>query len=152
MTEIDLHDSDCATHNEPAYPNGPCDCSLLTTTERDAAHGGYDDAKRRNETKMTNPDELERAVEALGRGLVGVLGSAWVPGLGQCSYDDLRLILSANREMQESLRPFAALADMVGESWTDETPAFVGADGVTITIGQLRKARSALTTQRGDGE
>lgn len=21
------HDSDCATHNEPAYPNGPCDCS-----------------------------------------------------------------------------------------------------------------------------
>lgn len=24
----DLHDSDCATHNEPAYPNGPCDCSL----------------------------------------------------------------------------------------------------------------------------
>ncbi len=28
MTEIDLHDSDCATHNEPAYPNGPCDCSV----------------------------------------------------------------------------------------------------------------------------
>ncbi len=24
----DLHDSDCATHNEPAMPNGPCDCSL----------------------------------------------------------------------------------------------------------------------------
>lgn len=24
----DAHDSDCATHNEPAYPNGPCDCSL----------------------------------------------------------------------------------------------------------------------------
>ena len=65
---------------------------------------------------------------------------------------DLRLILSANREMREALRPFSALADMVGESWTDETPAFVGADGVTITIGQLRKARSALTTQRGDGE
>lgn len=21
-----LHDSDCAVHNEPAYPNGPCDC------------------------------------------------------------------------------------------------------------------------------
>jgi hypothetical protein len=67
-------------------------------------------------------------------------------------YDAFRLILSANREMREALRPFSALADMVGESWTDETPAFVGADGVTITIGQLRKARSALTTQRGDGE
>ena len=61
-------------------------------------------------------------------------------------------LLSANREMREALRPFSALADMVGESWTDETPAFVGADGVTITIGQLRKARSALTTQRGDGD
>jgi len=24
----DNHDSDCATHNEPAYPNGPCDCTL----------------------------------------------------------------------------------------------------------------------------
>lgn len=24
---LDRHDSDCATHNEPAYPNGPCDCS-----------------------------------------------------------------------------------------------------------------------------
>ena len=23
---VDNHDSDCATHNEPAYPNGPCDC------------------------------------------------------------------------------------------------------------------------------
>lgn len=21
-----LHDSDCATHNEPALPKGPCDC------------------------------------------------------------------------------------------------------------------------------
>ena len=61
-------------------------------------------------------------------------------------------LLSANRDMREALRPFSALADMVGESWTDETPAFVGAEGVTITIGQLRKARSALTTQRGDGE
>jgi regulator of replication initiation timing len=23
-----LHDSDCAVHNEPAYPNGPCNCIL----------------------------------------------------------------------------------------------------------------------------
>ncbi|KKL85552.1 hypothetical protein LCGC14_1953590 [marine sediment metagenome] len=23
------HDSDCATHNEPAYPNGECDCVVL---------------------------------------------------------------------------------------------------------------------------
>lgn len=23
------HDSDCAVHNEPAYPNGLCDCGLI---------------------------------------------------------------------------------------------------------------------------
>ena len=23
-----IHDSDCATHNEPAMPNGRCDCSV----------------------------------------------------------------------------------------------------------------------------
>lgn len=23
-----MHASDCARHNEPAYPNGPCDCGL----------------------------------------------------------------------------------------------------------------------------
>jgi len=56
-------------------------------------------------------------------------------------------LLAANRKMRAGLRPFAALADMVGEAWTDETPAFVGADGVTITIGQLREARSALSTK-----
>lgn len=27
---IDIHDSDCATHNMPAYPNGPCDCTVAT--------------------------------------------------------------------------------------------------------------------------
>lgn len=28
--KIDNHDSDCATHNEPAYPNGSCDCGAST--------------------------------------------------------------------------------------------------------------------------
>ena len=27
-----VHDSDCAVHNEPAYPIGPCDCSLHKRT------------------------------------------------------------------------------------------------------------------------
>lgn len=26
-----VHASDCAVHNEPAYPNGPCDCGLVAT-------------------------------------------------------------------------------------------------------------------------
>jgi hypothetical protein len=28
------HKSDCAVHNEPAYPNGPCDCRELPTDWR----------------------------------------------------------------------------------------------------------------------
>jgi len=27
---ITIHDSDCATHNEPAQPNGQCDCGFET--------------------------------------------------------------------------------------------------------------------------
>ena len=23
------HDSDCSVYNMPAYPNGPCDCSII---------------------------------------------------------------------------------------------------------------------------
>lgn len=101
---------------------------------------------------MTNPDELERAVERLTEMADDLEVFEYLTPPRVQAAVDIRLILSANREMREALRPFSALADMVGESWTDETPAFVGADGVTITIGQLRKARSALTTQRRDGE
>jgi hypothetical protein len=28
LKEVLLHDSDCAVHNEPAYPNGECNCKL----------------------------------------------------------------------------------------------------------------------------
>lgn len=31
------HDSDCAVYNEPAYPNGPCNCSLSNLRESGAA-------------------------------------------------------------------------------------------------------------------
>jgi hypothetical protein len=34
---VPLHDSDCAVHNEPAYPNGPCDCILSQPTSADDA-------------------------------------------------------------------------------------------------------------------
>lgn len=39
---IDGHDSDCATHNEPATPNGPCDCSVAQKVKQpipDVSHG-----------------------------------------------------------------------------------------------------------------
>lgn len=31
------HDSDCALHNGPAYPPGPCDCSVLAKQLWDSA-------------------------------------------------------------------------------------------------------------------
>ena len=36
------HYSDCAVHNEPAYPNGPCDCRKTSPQEeKEALHGGH---------------------------------------------------------------------------------------------------------------
>jgi hypothetical protein len=29
------HDSDCSTHNEPAYPTAPCDCSVKTSDAKE---------------------------------------------------------------------------------------------------------------------
>ena len=40
MTETEIqHDSDCAQHNEPAYPNGPCDCSAFRPALSPPAEG-----------------------------------------------------------------------------------------------------------------
>lgn len=30
---MQVHDSDCSLHNEPAYPNGPCDCSVSVASD-----------------------------------------------------------------------------------------------------------------------
>ncbi len=43
-----LHDSDCAVHNEPAYPNGLCNCGAntleLAMTQRDKARSALEEA------------------------------------------------------------------------------------------------------------
>ena len=107
---------------------------------------------------MTNPDELERAVADLEAFAAFWEQSDYLPepvsppagmeasenGLSE----KLRLILSANREMRAALE--ALLASTCG-------PAVGCGDGGTFVIcppspDALRKARSALTTQRGDGE
>jgi hypothetical protein len=36
---IDRHDSDCATHNMPAYPIRPCDCRLKPNARLDRTEG-----------------------------------------------------------------------------------------------------------------
>ena len=39
------HASDCAVHNEPAYPAGPCDCHLSIESRLDQ---NLDDAQKAN--------------------------------------------------------------------------------------------------------
>lgn len=34
------HASDCAVHNEPAYPNGKCDCGATGSTAKPVSFAG----------------------------------------------------------------------------------------------------------------
>ena len=41
----DFHDSDCATHSEPAYPAGECDCRLAEIATWEAAYNAVCDER-----------------------------------------------------------------------------------------------------------
>ena len=94
---------------------------------------------------MTNHDELERAVERLTSDMAAprttTLGTVVVFS------NDLRLILSANREMRAELNERADEGMLVLETLAKMTPQRAHRhviEGLAIA----RKARSALTTQR----
>jgi hypothetical protein len=93
---------------------------------------------------MTNPDELERAVERLEADVSA--NHAMTLGGAVVRVSDIRLILSANREMREALE-FITEAHDAGrhDGLPEDCPAH---DADTM----FAVARSALTTQRGDGE
>jgi hypothetical protein len=110
---------------------------------------------------MTSPDELESAVERLE----AVLSSEWFLGegadsaLGFVSFADLRLILSANREMREALEQSTITLRMLKRNVETEIKRHDGLfrwegvpEAIQVRIDQAEAARSALTTQRGDGE
>jgi hypothetical protein len=94
---------------------------------------------------MTNPDELERAVERL-TAVSNVNGSC--PGWGVVRQEDLRLILSANREMRESLDEMLVIAALYLSSGDKTARRLKDAEFGPA----MARARSALTTQRRDGE
>jgi hypothetical protein len=106
---------------------------------------------------MINPDELERAVERL-TGCADDDEAHWSmdPREGwavDVPVSDLRLILSANREMREALEPFSEASSLYADELRpDLVLSDVALIDTSLTLGDLRKARSALTTQRGDGE
>ena len=60
----DGHASDCATHNEPASPNGPCDCGAAPAAPADVDYGGLIARLR------------ERACHALEEGTATAQGDA----------------------------------------------------------------------------
>jgi hypothetical protein len=117
---------------------------------------------------MTNHDELERAIEraeanlSLSECLQRSKSDDETGGLTFVLNKDLRLILSANREMREALEPFADVGEAVDATdfgqplFPDDVTAF-GCEWSTngelrrLTWSAFRNARSALTTQRGDG-
>ncbi|MBI1316387.1 hypothetical protein GC167_05945 [bacterium] len=46
VIEHPIHDSDCATHNEPAFPNGPCDCPHSRMDDDGAPNFGREEEKK----------------------------------------------------------------------------------------------------------
>ena len=71
---------------------------------------------------------------------------------------DLRTLLAAlssqasvMEEMARGLEPFERVANAIGESWTDDTPAFSGRS-LEIAIGPFRRARTALSHYRTLGD
>lgn len=97
-----IHDSDCAVHNEPAYPNGPCDCGAemveaLEATNDNLRHELRECASKLSLQKYGYKQALHAndfLVDALDR-IHDVLNGVYV--------DDIALIvnraLAANKEL-----------------------------------------------------
>ena len=94
---------------------------------------------------MTNPDELERAVERLTARLDVDAENPVILVVR----DDLRLILSANREMREQVEAQKRRVERRDEKINLMRAAY---NRLLADTDPAAKARSALTTQRGDGE
>jgi hypothetical protein len=94
----------------------------------------------------SNPDDLERAVERLTSDLAE--GQA---GLVVVFSEDLRLILSANREMRAALEPFAKAAALfcTGDYANHDACIYrpAAGDEYSLSSGHLFAARSVLSTK-----
>lgn len=65
------HLSDCAVHNEPAYPNGPCDCGVTTPGSMQAEAGPGDTRNMTGFAATLNPEQLGRALNYRGPENIG---------------------------------------------------------------------------------
>lgn len=89
---------------------------------------------------MTNPDDLERAVERLEADMTAC-GKSWLVVAHKA---DLRLILAANRKMREEIEVAAVHLQLAG-GWLREA----GDDGqrANTLLNASNRARSALSTK-----
>ena len=79
----DFHDSDCATHSEPAYPAGECDCRLAEIAKWQAA---YTAVCEERDAIVKDSDKahalLRQALSALNAAINAVMNDQ--PYLNQC--------------------------------------------------------------------
>lgn len=59
-----LHDSDCAVHNMPASPNGPCDCGAAALLSTTGPTGGRQAADRGGGRNAEKARELAPPIDA----------------------------------------------------------------------------------------
>lgn len=99
------HRSDCAQHNEPAMPNGPCDCGRPLTTRRGAdpmmlANVGRErqflvapipeDAERAlAEVFTAHAEEIDAALEPWGIRARDLLAPAWTVGVTRSMLEEM---------------------------------------------------------------
>jgi hypothetical protein len=62
-------------------------------------------------------------------------------------YDAFRLILAANRKMRAALEPFAKAANNMDGDEPDSLFIYDSPESTMISYGDLRRARSALSTK-----
>lgn len=127
----DRHDSDCATHNEPAYPNGPCDCRLSDhEAVRQAVADAIDDA-----AVITPRNEF--------------LGGSTIANLAEVADAVLKLLPAATRRPSPPTEE-QVLAAM--EAWSSEPVSLPGETSETSARRYMRAASKAAARVGGDGD
>jgi hypothetical protein len=89
MAADKLHWSDCAVHNGPAYPAGPCDCGVTQKTERDALKLALEALRKAMQGTLVF-DEAMEAFTAINKALAQPAQEpvAWMDDYNACKCPD----------------------------------------------------------------
>jgi hypothetical protein len=90
-----LHASDCAVHNGPAYPAGPCDCGVAQKTEREALKLALEAL----ETLMLERGSIyEQAITAIKEALAQPAQQEAIYGMNQDDWKDVVAAITKVRD------------------------------------------------------